>query len=75
MSERNFKNEIELNYDFWNFFVVCGVMFILIYCGIKDVLCLYCKVCFVLDIVNKLCFVCDFVLVGVDVLGLLCFIF
>lgn len=73
MCEKNLRNEMEFNYDFCNFFVVCGVMYILIYCGSRDVLCFYCKVCFVFEIVNSLCLVCDFVVVGVDVLGLFCF--
>jgi coatomer protein complex subunit alpha (xenin) len=72
VSERNPKNEIELNYDPRNPFVVCGATFTPIYRGTKDVSCPYCKARFVPDTANKLCPVCDLALVGADASGLLC---
>lgn len=69
------KDSIQLNYDFRNSFIVCGVIYIFIYRGQKDVFCFYCIFRFVLVQVGQVCVVCDFVVIGVDVSGLFCFVF
>uniref|UniRef100_A0A7I4FAI8 Coatomer subunit alpha n=1 Tax=Physcomitrium patens TaxID=3218 RepID=A0A7I4FAI8_PHYPA len=70
--EKNPRNEMELNYDPRNPFVVCGATYTPIYRGSRDVSCPYCKARFVPETANSLCPVCDLAVVGADASGLLC---
>lgn len=71
-SERNLRDESQLNYDFRNPFVVCGATFVPIYRGQKDVACPYCGSRFVPAQMGKLCTICDLAVAGADASGLLC---
>ncbi|XP_076947694.1 coatomer subunit alpha-1-like [Bidens hawaiensis] len=71
-AERNMKDSIQLNYDFRNPFVVCGVTYVPIYRGRKDVLCPYCGSHFVVSQEGEICAVCNLSVVGSDASGLLC---
>lgn len=70
--EKNPRDEMKLNYDPRNPFVVCGATYSPIYRGSKDVSCPYCKARFVPETLHKLCPVCDLAVVGADASGLLC---
>lgn len=72
VGEKTPKDEMRLNYDPRNPFIVCGATFTPIYRGSKDTACPYCRARFVPDTANKLCPVCDLAVVGVDSSGLLC---
>jgi coatomer subunit alpha len=65
-------DEMELNYDFRNPFVVCGATFVPIYRGQKDVSCPYCGARFVPAIEGQICNICELAVVGADASGLLC---
>ncbi|RDX97786.1 Coatomer subunit alpha-1, partial [Mucuna pruriens] len=71
-AERNMTDTTQLNYDFRNPFVICGVTYVPIYRGQKDVSCPYCTSRFVPSQEGKLCTVCDLATVGADASGLLC---
>eukprot|EP00897_Mesotaenium_endlicherianum_P007973 jgi/Mesen1/7203/ME000371S06296 len=70
--ERNLKDELQLNYDPRNPFVVCGATLTPIYRGSKEVSCPYCAAKFVPETAGSLCSVCDLATVGADASGLLC---
>lgn len=70
--EKNPRDEMKLNYDPRNPFVVCGATYTPIYRGSRDVSCPYCKARFVPETATKLCPVCDLAVVGADASGLLC---
>ncbi|KAH9314227.1 hypothetical protein KI387_022854, partial [Taxus chinensis] len=70
--EKNLQDAKQLNYDFRNPFVVCGVSFTPIYHGQKSVSCPYCTSRFIPSISGKLCSICDLSIVGSDASGLLC---
>ncbi|KAL5713383.1 hypothetical protein ACHQM5_015468 [Ranunculus cassubicifolius] len=71
-SEKNLKDENQLNYDFRNPFVVCGATYVPIYRGQKDVACPYCGSRFVPPQEGQLCTICNLSAVGADASGLLC---
>ncbi|KAJ7564293.1 hypothetical protein O6H91_02G011500 [Diphasiastrum complanatum] len=70
--ERNPRDELRVNYDPRNPFVVCGATFTPIYRGSKDCACPYCSARFLPEIAGKLCSICDLAAVGADASGLLC---
>ncbi|KAJ7296704.1 hypothetical protein O6H91_Y105600 [Diphasiastrum complanatum] len=70
--EKNPRDELNINYDPRNPFVVCGATFTPIYKGSKDSACPYCSAKFLPEIAGKLCPVCDLAAVGADASGLLC---
>jgi len=72
VGEKNPKDEMQLNYDPRNPFVVCAATHTPIYRGSKDTSCPYCRARFVPETANSICPVCDLAMVGVDASGLLC---
>ncbi|KAL4183789.1 hypothetical protein AMTRI_Chr11g156850 [Amborella trichopoda] len=71
--ERNPKDASQLNYDFRNPFILCGLTFVPIYHGQKSVLCPYCTAKFVPGIEGQICTVCNLAVIGLDASGLVCF--
>jgi coatomer protein complex subunit alpha (xenin) len=72
VGEKNPKDEMQLNYDPRNPFVVCGSTFTPIYRGSRDVSCPYCRARFVAETVGSMCSICDLAVVGSNGSGLLC---
>jgi len=72
VGEKNSKDEMQLNYDPRNPFVVCGSTFTPIYRGSRDVSCPYCRARFVAETVGSMCSICDLAVVGSNGSGLLC---
>ncbi|BBN03852.1 coatomer subunit alpha [Marchantia polymorpha subsp. ruderalis] len=70
--ERTPRDELQLNYDPRNPFVVCGQTYTPIYRGSEDVSCPFCTSRFVPQVRGKICPVCDLATVGADASGLLC---
>lgn len=70
--ERTPQDEVPLNYDPRNPFVVCGATFTPIYRGSKEVSCPYCTARFVPSITGSICSICDLAVIGADASGLLC---
>eukprot|EP00249_Psilotum_nudum_P025087 c29370_g1_i2 orf=331-3948(+) len=70
--EKTPQDEMQLNYDFRNPFVVCGATLTPIYRGNKDVSCPYCMARFIPDIAGNICSICDLAVVGEDASGILC---
>lgn len=70
--EKNPKDEVQLNYDPRNPFVVCGSTLTPIYRNSREVVCPYCAASFVPETAGKLCPVCDLATIGADATGLLC---
>ncbi|PKI61256.1 hypothetical protein CRG98_018355 [Punica granatum] len=70
--ERNNTDASELNYDYRNPFVVCGVTYVPIYRGQKFVSCPYCWTRFLPSQEGQVCNVCDLSVVGADASGLIC---
>uniref|UniRef100_A0A0D3BJH5 Uncharacterized protein n=1 Tax=Brassica oleracea var. oleracea TaxID=109376 RepID=A0A0D3BJH5_BRAOL len=71
-AERNMTDATELNYDFRNPFVICGLTYVPIYRGQKDVSCPYCTARFVPNQEGNICGVCDLAVIGADASGLVC---
>jgi DNA-directed RNA polymerase subunit RPC12/RpoP len=67
--EKNPRDEMKLNYDPRNPFIVCGATYTPIYRGSRDVSCPYCKARFVPETATKLCPVCDLAVVAVTPLS------
>jgi hypothetical protein len=72
VGEKNPKDELQLNYDPRNPFVVCGSTFTPIYRGSQDISCPYCRARFVPETKGSMCSVCDLAVVGSNGSGLLC---
>ncbi|CAK9221718.1 unnamed protein product [Sphagnum jensenii] len=72
VGEKNPKDELQLNYDPRNPFVVCGSTFTPIYRGSQDISCPYCRARFVPETMGSMCSVCDLAVVGSNGSGLLC---
>lgn len=70
--ERTPRDELQLNYDPRNPFVVCGSTFTPIYRGSDDVSCPFCAARFVPQVKGQVCPVCDLATVGADASGLTC---
>lgn len=70
--ERSPKDELQINYDPRNPFVVCAHTFTPIYRGSRDTFCPYCGARFVLDRAGSVCDVCELAVVGADASGLVC---
>ena len=68
--ERTPKDEVELNYDSRNPFVVCSGTFEPIYRGTKDVACPTCGAKYVAEEAGKVCTVCNLGKIGQDATGL-----
>jgi coatomer protein complex subunit alpha (xenin) len=72
VGEKNPKDEMQLNYDPRNPFVVCGSTFTPIYRGSRDISCPYCQARFMPETMGSLCSICDLAVVGSNGSGLLC---
>jgi coatomer protein complex subunit alpha (xenin) len=72
VGEKNPKDELQLNYDPRNPFVVCGSTFTPIYRGSRDISCPYCQARFMPETMGSLCSICDLAVVGSNGSGLLC---
>ena len=70
--ERENKDEVELEYDSRNPFVVCAATFTPIYRGTADVACPTCGARFVKEQEGTVCPVCNLGKVGADATGLVC---
>lgn len=70
--DRTPQDEIPLDYDPRNPFVVCGLTFTPIYRGNREVSCPYCTARFKPEAGGQVCAVCDLSVVGADASGLLC---
>ncbi|KAI9497476.1 coatomer protein alpha subunit [Zychaea mexicana] len=68
--ERNLKDEIELNYDQYNPFVVCGISLEPIYRGSPTATCPYCRSSFKPEHEGKLCTICELSQIGAKASGL-----
>ncbi|KAI8597622.1 Coatomer, alpha subunit [Dissophora ornata] len=64
VAERNPRDEIQLNYDQYNSFVVCGISYTPIYRGSPSVQCPYCRAHFKPEFQGNLCTICDISQVG-----------
>ncbi|GBG90440.1 hypothetical protein CBR_g50687 [Chara braunii] len=70
--ERNPKDDIQINYDPRNPFVVCAETFTPIYRGSKEVSCPFCGSRFVPEMDGRICSTCDLAVIGADASGLTC---
>ena len=70
--ERENKDEVELDYDSRNPFVVCAATFVPIYRGTADCACPTCGARFVKEQEGSVCPVCNLGKVGADAAGLVC---
>ena len=70
--ERAPKDEIELNYDARNPFVICSSTFVPIYKGTKNETCPTCGAPFCVEQAGSVCGVCNLGKVGQDATGLVC---
>ncbi|KAI8377703.1 coatomer protein alpha subunit [Radiomyces spectabilis] len=68
--ERNLRDEIELEYDQYNPFVVCGITFEPIYKGSPQVNCPFCQASYKPEMSGKLCTVCEVAQIGANGSGL-----
>ncbi|KAF9585928.1 hypothetical protein BGW38_010979 [Lunasporangiospora selenospora] len=64
VAERNPRDEIQLDYDQFNSFVVCGISYTPIYRGSPSVQCPYCRTHFKPEYQGNLCTVCDISQIG-----------
>ncbi|KAG0041469.1 hypothetical protein BGZ83_001762, partial [Gryganskiella cystojenkinii] len=64
VAERNPRDEIQLDYDQFNAFVVCGVSYTPIYRGSPSVQCPYCRAHFKPEFQGNLCTICDIAQIG-----------
>ena len=70
MADRSPRDEVKLNYDEHNPFVICGATLTPIYRGHKSVTCPLCGAHYLLAHKGKLCAVCDVATVGAEASGL-----
>lgn len=70
--ERAPKDELEVNYDSHNPFVVCSATFVPIYRGTKDCQCPTCGAHYVVEQAGNVCEVCNLGKIGADATGLVC---
>ena len=70
--ERAPKDELEVNYDSHNPFVVCSATFVPIYRGTKDSRCPTCGAHYVVEQAGNVCEVCNLGKIGADATGLVC---
>ena len=68
--ERNNTDEIQLDYDQYNPFVICGYSYTPIYRGNPVINCPYCNASFKPEYENKLCPICQLALIGTNAPGL-----
>ncbi|KAF9921386.1 hypothetical protein BGZ65_010387, partial [Modicella reniformis] len=64
VAERNPRDEIPIDYDLHNPFVVCGISYTPIYRGSPSVQCPYCRAHFMPEYQGNLCTICDISKVG-----------
>ncbi|KAK3810656.1 MAG: coatomer protein alpha subunit [Linnemannia elongata] len=64
VAERNPRDEIQLDYDQYNAFVVCGISYTPIYRGSPSVQCPYCRAHFKPEFQGNLCTICDISQIG-----------
>jgi coatomer protein complex subunit alpha (xenin) len=62
--ERNLQDEVQLEYDQYNPFVVCGLSFEPIYKGSPKSTCPYCQASYKPEFQDKLCTVCEVSQIG-----------
>ncbi|OAD77428.1 hypothetical protein PHYBLDRAFT_176941 [Phycomyces blakesleeanus NRRL 1555(-)] len=68
--ERSLRDEIELNYDQYNPFVVCSITFEPIYKGSPKASCSFCQASYKPELEGKLCTVCEVAQIGASATGL-----
>jgi len=68
--ERNNTDEIQLDYDQYNPFVICGYSYTPIYRGNPVITCPYCNASFKPEYEKKLCPICQLALIGTRASGL-----
>ncbi|KAI8140852.1 coatomer protein alpha subunit [Fennellomyces sp. T-0311] len=68
--ERNLRDEIELNYDQYNPFVICGISLEPIYRGSPTTTCPYCRASFKPEHQGKQCTICELAQIGAKASGL-----
>eukprot|EP00245_Coleochaete_scutata_P006026 TRINITY_DN20136_c0_g1_i1.p1 TRINITY_DN20136_c0_g1~~TRINITY_DN20136_c0_g1_i1.p1 ORF type:complete len:1228 (-),score=277.17 TRINITY_DN20136_c0_g1_i1:960-4643(-) len=69
-AEKTPKDDVQINYDHRNPFVVCSTTFVPIYRGSRDVWCPYCGARSVPEAAGKVCAVCEIATLGKDASGL-----
>ncbi|KAJ3122455.1 hypothetical protein HK098_002828, partial [Nowakowskiella sp. JEL0407] len=69
-AERNATDAIELNYDQYNPFQLCGISLTPIYAGSPCSKCVYCGTSYKMEYVGKLCATCEISAVGAEGTGL-----
>lgn len=67
--ERNLRDEVQLDYDQYNPFVICGLSFEPIYKGSPKAACPYCQASYKPEFEGKLCTVCEVSQVGSSASG------
>ncbi|GAA5816668.1 hypothetical protein MFLAVUS_010198 [Mucor flavus] len=67
--ERNLHDEVQLDYDQYNPFVVCSLSFEPIYKGSPQVSCPFCRASYKLEFAGKLCTVCEISQIGCSASG------
>ncbi|CAG8542349.1 5895_t:CDS:10, partial [Diversispora eburnea] len=70
ISDKTPRDEITLDYDQYNPFVVCGSSYTPIYKGSPSVECPYCHTSYLPKYKNKLCTVCEISQIGINSTGL-----
>ncbi|KAF9204235.1 hypothetical protein BGZ49_005548 [Haplosporangium sp. Z 27] len=64
VAERNPRDEIQLDYDQYNSFVICGISYTPIYRGSPSVQCPYCRAHYKPEFQGNLCTICDISRIG-----------
>ncbi|KAG0171864.1 hypothetical protein DFQ30_000252 [Apophysomyces sp. BC1015] len=68
--ERSLQDEVELNYDQYNPFVVCSITYEPIYKGSAKATCPFCKASYKPELEGKVCTVCEVAQIGASATGL-----
>eukprot|EP01029_Cantina_marsupialis_P012325 TRINITY_DN2720_c0_g1_i1.p1 TRINITY_DN2720_c0_g1~~TRINITY_DN2720_c0_g1_i1.p1 ORF type:complete len:636 (-),score=235.90 TRINITY_DN2720_c0_g1_i1:133-2040(-) len=72
IAQRQARNELDINYDERNPFVVCCKTYEPIYQGSPSVKCPYCLACYVPNSKGEKCSICKISEIGVKTIGLVC---
>jgi coatomer protein complex subunit alpha (xenin) len=70
--EKQNKDEIQIDYDHYHPFIVCGGSFTPLVRGSKVVYCPYCQTSYKTEYQGKLCRICDISKIGAPATGLKC---
>lgn len=70
VSERTPRDEVSINYDQYNPFVVCAKSLVPIYQGSPSVQCGYCKASYLPEYKDQLCTICELSQIGLNGTGL-----